>query len=180
MEKKRIGKIPPNVEIFNLTAAFFVPGMVFYLIAMIAGLWFIPELVGGQAIRSRVGWSLVHLLVLGFATMISMGASYQLIQVLLRTSINSKPLAFAHFYLALAGTGILVGSLFSGFYQGIAIGGLLFLIGVLIYIYNIVAIIYRQKEWNPYVFGTLASLLNLLLAVVTGLLMGTSFGNDPG
>lgn len=171
----RTRKIPPNIHIFGLTFAFFSAGMVLYLFAMVTGVWLIPDLIKEQTVRGPIGWTLAHLFVLGWATMIAMGASFQLTQVILRTSLYSRLLGYVHFLVYVMGILVLSASFYFGFSPGMALGGSFVVLGVVLYVYNLTATFVHKKVWNVYIFGVGFSLLNLLVTVGLGLLMGLAF-----
>ncbi|WP_062106674.1 hypothetical protein [Bacillus niameyensis] len=168
-------KTPPNVHILKLTFFFFGSGIFLFLTAMIAAIWLFPELVQLQSVRNPKGWLLAHLFLLGWATMVAMGASYQITQVVLRTSLYSRAIGYIHFFLYL----ISFIALLAGFltdYKWIAFGGGGLTIAIILYIFNVMMTFIRKKEWNVYVFGVSLSLLALLLTVFLGMAMGFVFG----
>ncbi|MBO8157138.1 MAG: hypothetical protein H0Z32_11810 [Bacillaceae bacterium] len=172
MTKAAAGMVPPNVRIFNLSFLFFASGMVMYLIAMIIGIFEFPELIQAQGVRNTTGWMLAHLFLLGWATMIAMGASFQLTQVILRTSLFSRSLGFIHFALYLVGVLTLTISFSLSFPLGAAIGGGFVFVAVLIYVFNLLVTFVKKREWNMFVFGVTMSLFNLVMTVIFGLMMG--------
>src|SRR5690625_810829 len=166
---------PPHAQIFKLTFTFFGTGMVMFVVAMIAGIWIFPQLLEDQSVRNVNGWALAHLFLLGWATMIAMGASYQLTQVLLRTNIYSRLLGVIHYIFYVIGFLLLIVSFIISFPEGLFIGGLFVLIGVIAYIGNIVKTFMKKRAWSLFHLGVTLSLGALLLTVMTGLFMGLSF-----
>ena len=64
----------------------------------------------GEELRGPDGWFHIHLFVLGWATMLAMGAVYQLINVILQSSLYSERLGYVHYALFSVGLfGLLVG-----------------------------------------------------------------------
>ncbi|WP_240376978.1 hypothetical protein [Bacillus piscicola] len=171
MTERKQDKTPPNEVIVRLTFAFFATGMMSFLIAMMGGIWFFSAILEGS-VRSPAGWALAHLFVLGWATMIAMGASYQLTQVLLRTVLFSRFLGWLHFSFYTAGVLVLVLGFARGITMGVTLGGGLIVLGVLIYTVNIAVTTGKKKEWNPYVCGVGFSLLHVLVTTGFGLAMG--------
>lgn len=53
----------------------------------------------GDELRGPEGWFHAHLFVLGWATMLAMGAIYQLIHVILQSNIYSLFLGYCHYFL---------------------------------------------------------------------------------
>lgn len=168
-------KIPPNIHILGLTFAFFATGTMLYMIAMVCGIWLVPNAVERNIENMPAVWTLTHLFVLGWATMIAMGASFQLMQVILRTSLYSRLLGIIHFVVYSLGVFSLTGSFYVSFFQGIFFGGVLVNLGVVLYAYNLIATFVKKKEWNHFIFGVSLSLLNLLITVGLGLMMIVNF-----
>jgi len=167
-------KPPPNLHIFLLTFAFFAIGLLVFLLAMAAAVRLLPDLAAGQSAQTPAGWLLTHALLLGFASMIAMGASYQLTQVIMRTSLFSRTLGYVHLALYVPGVaGLLAG--FVGDATWMAWGGGGVALGVLAYTVNIVATFIRKREWNLFVFGVSLSLLSFLVMIGMGMTMSASF-----
>ncbi len=86
-----------------------------------------------QPPRSPGGWFHVHLLILGGATMIAMGAMYQLLRVILQREVFSERLGDVHYLLFTAGTaGLLAGFTFAQV-QWIAVFATLAWLGILLF-----------------------------------------------
>ncbi|GIM46417.1 hypothetical protein DNHGIG_19660 [Collibacillus ludicampi] len=125
--------------------------------------------------RSPAGWFHVHLLVLGWATMIAMGAVYQLIRVVLQKDVFSRTLGYVHYVLYTVGTaGLLVGFA-AGQAQWIAIFATLAWIGIVLFVVNITLTLIQAAEWNLITLSTSCALLFLFLTGLIGLLMGLNF-----
>ena len=177
------GKIPikdakmketPNLHILKLTFIFFATGMLMFLAAMVAALLFIPDLVRLQSLRNPQGWALAHLLLLGFATTIAMGASFQITQVILRTALFSRGLGYIHYVFYLLGfTGLMAG--FCADAWLIALGGGCLAVGAALYVFNLIATFVRKKEWNVFVFGVSLCLAEFLFAICLGIAMGLGY-----
>lgn len=128
-----------------------------------------------QPPRSPSGWLFVHWLILGWATMIAMGAVYQLISVVLQRDVFSRRLGFVQFGVYFAGVlGLLAGF---GFFrvQWIALFAALALLGILLFVLNIGLTILQAARWNPITLSSAAALLYLLLTGLAGLSMGINF-----
>ena len=172
-------KLPPNLHIWRLTFAFFATGLIFFLLSMVLGIRLLPEITALQSARVPSGWLLTHALLLGFATMIAMGASYQLTQVIMRTSLFSRALGYVHYVIFTPG----VASLLAGFIGDpawSAWGGASVAVGTCLYTFNVIATFIRKREWNLFVLGVGLSLLGLLLMIAMGIAMsvGMAFGWD--
>src|SRR5690606_14358275 len=125
-----------------------------------------------EELRGPSGWFHIHLFVLGWATMLAMGAIYQLIHVILQRSIYSEKLGYIHYLLFTVG---LVGVLY-GFHQGaiywIAISATILMISILVFAYNMAITLYRAKLWNTVTISAACAVIYLVLTAVSGLLMG--------
>ncbi|MEK4251038.1 cbb3-type cytochrome c oxidase subunit I [Paenibacillus sp. FSL W7-1287] len=125
-----------------------------------------------EELRGPSGWFHIHLFVLGWATMLAMGAIYQLIHVILQRNIYSEKLGYIHYVLFTVG---LVGVLY-GFHQGaiywIAISATILMISILVFAYNMAITLYRAKLWNTVTISAACAVIYLVLTAVSGLLMG--------
>lgn len=167
-------KVPANLFILKLSFSFFSMGLLIYLIGMIMMFWFFPELVESQSLRSPKGWFLAHLFLLGWATMVAMGASFQITQVILRTSIYSRAMGYIQFVLFGIGFIVLILGLLNDMFFAI-VGGVSILIGIIIYVWNISVTCIKKREWNTFVFGISLSLIQLVFTVSLGVTMGLGF-----
>ena len=172
-EPRKLSK-PSNVHILPLTGIFFVTSLILYLIGMIYGIGVIPDLVVQESVRSTQGWMLAHIFILGWVSMLAMGASFQLVQVILNAKLFSRMLGYFHFGFYTAGLVILLRAFHSGISQQIAVGGILVSIGVLLYLFNMGMTLLKQRKWNVYVFGMTLSLFSFLITVIFGVLIGIS------
>ncbi len=169
-----VRKLPSNLHILALTYAWFAAGMLMLLAAAIAAALFVPDLVDLHSLRNPKGWFLAHALLLGWATMLAMGASYQIVQIVLRASLYSRGLGVLHAVLYMGGlAALLAGFLTEG--RLIAAGGILVTISVLCYAVNLIVTFIRARAWNVFVFGIALSLLSLIAAVLLGVKMGLGF-----
>ncbi|WP_110945225.1 heme-copper oxidase family protein [Paenibacillus phocaensis] len=128
----------------------------------------------GDDIRGPAGWFQVHLFVLGWATMLAMGAVYQLINVILQSNLYSERLGYLHYALFTVG---LFGLLF-GFIQGDTywIGGFATLAfsGIVLFVWNMAATLLRARTWNAITISTACAVLYLLLTGLSGMAMGVN------
>lgn len=130
----------------------------------------------GEGIRGPTGWFHVHLFVLGWATMLAMGAVYQLINVILQSNIYSGRLGYAHYFLFTFG---LFGLLF-GFIQGeiawIAGFATLAFAGIVAFVWNMAMTLLRAGKWDPITISTACAVFYLLMTGISGMSMGIDFG----
>lgn len=159
---------------FRIPFSFIATGIVsFMLFHLLTGIDFAGWM--SAAPRSPEGWFQVHLLVLGWATMIAMGAVYQLLNVVLQNESYSVGLGFVHYGLFTAGTtGLLLGFRFLET-AWIAAFATLACAGILVFAWNIGRTLLRAKQWNSVTISTACAVGWLVLTAVSGLLMGTNF-----
>jgi len=120
--------------------------------------------------------AITHIMALGWGTMIILGASHQLVPVLIEKSLYSTRLAYASFILAAIGIPLLV----YGFYVfnmgwPAKWGGRFVLLAVLCYVINLYKSLSKSKTKNVHAFFVLTSSLWLLLTVVFGLALVYNF-----
>jgi hypothetical protein len=153
---------------FMITA--FLSLFIFSIILIVGG-----SLFTGANIRSTLGIGAMHLFILGFATMLAMGAVYQLVPVVINEKLYSIRLGIIHYFLFTTGSiGLLIG--FFQFNKNVLIGSsIIAVVGVLIFIVNIFLTITKTKAFNSILFATVSSFIYLFLTVITGLLMGLNF-----
>ncbi|WP_458123010.1 hypothetical protein [Paenibacillus sp. Z3-2] len=129
----------------------------------------------GDELRGPEGWFHAHLFVLGWATMVAMGAVYQLIHVILQSNIYSLVLGYCHYFLFSIG---IVGMLY-GFIRAdviwIAGSATLALSGILLFGWNMAVTLFRASQWNPVTISATCSCLYLVLTGLSGMLMGLNF-----
>src|SRR5690606_34188081 len=125
-----------------------------------------------EGLRGPTGWFHVHLFVLGWASMLAMGAVYQLINVILQSQLYSTKLGYVHYVLFTIG---LTGLLF-GFHQGntawIAGFAVITLTGILLFAWNIFVTLFRASQWNPITLSAAFAVLYLVLTGLSGMAMG--------
>jgi hypothetical protein len=172
-EARSKGK-PSNVYIFPLTGIFFVASIILFEFGMIYGIEAIPYLVVQNSVRNTQGWMLAHIFILGWVSMLAMGASFQLVQVIMNTKLYSRSIGYVHFIVYAIGLVILVRAFHNGQPQQITIGGILVSTGVVLYVLNMGLTLIKQRKWNVYAFGMAVSLINFLATVVFGVLIGIS------
>ena len=113
-------------------------------------------------------FSLVHLAVLGWITMIMMGALYQLFPVALQAEIRSVRLGKWNFWLYAGGVAGFVPSFYLWWTPGIAIFGALAVGGVIHFVANMLRSYPSVKVWNAMAFYVLCALGWLTLTVLVG------------
>src|SRR5699024_7721112 len=112
-------------------------------------------------------WMGAHFLLLGFAVMIAMGAMYQLIPVALLTTIWNETFGFIQLGITIIGiTGFAI--LLGVFPQHAIYGGMLTIIGVLMFIFQMIKTILQQKSKNWMTSFILGAITCFFLTVVAG------------
>ncbi len=129
------------------------------------GHWFQPHLL-----------AITHLMALGWATMVILGASHQLVPVLIENDLYSDKLAYLSFGLAAMGIPLLVYGFFT-FNLGwpAQLGGSLVLAGLLAFIANIAISISKSKRENVHAVFVFTATIWLLLTVSLGLALLFNF-----
>ena len=107
--------------------------------------------------------AITHTMALGWGTMIILGASHQLVPVLIEGALWSNTLAFASFVLAAIGIPLLVYAFYTFNLGAPALwGGWLINIAILLYLLNLAGSIQKSKQENVhavYIFTAAAWLL---------------------
>lgn len=158
----------------RLPFLFIVTGIIGFVAYQVASL---ASLFGflGDGIRGPSGWFHVHLFVLGWATMLAMGAVYQLIHVILQAPIFSERLGYVHYSVFTVG---LIGLLY-GFTSSeiriIAAFATLSFIGILLFAWNMAVTLAKASRWNAITLSAACSVLYLVLTGVSGMAMGINF-----
>ncbi|MDG5789173.1 hypothetical protein QA612_17075 [Evansella sp. AB-P1] len=147
----------------------------FSLVIFSVSLIITPSAFLSTVVRQPDGLSLSHLFILGWATMLAMGAVYQLIAVVTQQSIYSLKLGFFHFGFYIIGVMGLFLSLKSFHVQGMAIFGTSTVIGVALFLFNVLSTIKQSKLKNPVITASTSALIYLGLTVFTGLVMVLNF-----
>jgi len=159
----------------SLISPFFKYGVIFYLLSMLALLFFEPSFHYQQ--MDVAGW--IHLFLLGFVMMIIFGAMAQLIPVVLE--VGHAVVDVYYVILPLLGLGALV--MVAGFWLMPALlpyGGLLVLIAMLIFAFeNIITL--KKTEIRTLTVKTVAwSNGYLLLGILTGFAIALGLSGDLG
>lgn len=120
--------------------------------------------------------AVTHIIALGWSTMIILGASHQLVPVLIEGNLYSNRLAYASFVLAATGIPLLV----YGFYVfnmswPAKWGGRLVLLSVLCYVINLIASMWKSNAKNIHAFFILTASLWLFLTAFLGLALVYNF-----
>lgn len=154
-------KLPLSFIIFALVT--FVTSQVILLIssnALTSGQFRIPEI-----------WMSTHFLLLGFALMVAMGAMYQLVPVTFLTPIWNQSFGIIQFIVT--ATGIALFSILLGLKPHLAIyGGVLAIIGIIMFIVQMVNTMGNQEKKNVIYYLVIVAISCLFLTIIAGFLLG--------
>ena len=120
--------------------------------------------------------AITHLMALGWGTMIILGASHQLLPVLIEGKLASYPLAYFSFFLAATGIPLLV----TGFYlfdTGLILqsGGILVNASVICYFLNVITSIGDSKKYTVHAWFMATAALWLFSTTFFGLILVFNF-----
>lgn len=162
---------------FRLPFSFIITGLAGFILFQFSTLLDLGSWVHliGTVPRNPSGWFHAHLLVLGWGTMIAMGAVYQLINVILQSNIYSEKLGFVHYgFFTVGATGLIFGFKTMNIVVIAGFATLAF-IGIVLFAWNMGATLIRANKWNPITLSTAYAIAYLVLTGVTGMLMGINF-----
>jgi hypothetical protein len=118
----------------------------------------------------------VHLNTIGVVGMMIVGASYQLVPVVLQTPIASERLGRASFWCLVAGILAFLSGLYSGYLPLLGSGGTLMVLGFAIYIVVLVLTLLRAPVIDIVGWHIAASLFGLAGGMTLGLLLALNRG----
>ncbi len=157
----------------KLISPFFSAGVVFYLLSMVALLFFEPTFIYQQ--MDVAGW--IHLFMLGFVMMIIFGAMAQLVPVVLEAGHAVVDVYYVIFPLLLTGASLMV----IGFWvvpQILPYGGLLVLVAMIIFATENIATL-KKTTISTLTIKTVAwSNGYLLLGILTGFAIALGFSGQ--
>lgn len=157
----------------KLPIGFIVSALIAFVVSQIILVVNSSELLAGQ-FRIPDIWMSAHFLLLGFAVMVAMGAMYQLVPVAFLTKIWNEKFGFVQFFVTVIG--ILLLAIFLGFKPDIAIyGGALTVIGVLMFIVQMVNTFMQQKNRTVNYYFVLTAIICLFLTIVAGFILTWNF-----
>jgi len=156
---------------FKLISPFFILGISIYLLSMV-GLFGID--VANISIHDGYTLSWVHLYLLGFVMMIILGASAQLVPVVLEKGHFAVDLYYAIYPLLLVGTTLMV----VGFYiapVALPFGGLLVLVAFAIFIGETILTIAKVEKLNFIISSVLIANIFLFFGLGIGIVMAIGY-----
>lgn len=156
----------------------------FSLIALVLSQ--ILVLLNGQMVaqgnfRIPAIWSSAHLLVLGWALMVAMGAMYQLVPVAFLTKIWNEKFGFLQFFVTALGIALFSGMLY-GSPQNALIPGILTLLGIMMFLFQMFMTLKKQAKPNILTAFVGTALLCLFFTIFMGITLvyslKTGFASD--
>lgn len=120
--------------------------------------------------------AITHTMALGWGTMIILGASHQLVPVLIEAKLFSNALAYASFVLAGIGIPLLVYSFFNFQFNWTAqTGAILINAAIICYLINLAVSISKSKSENVHAVFVFTASAWLLVTTIVGLLLVCNF-----
>lgn len=159
---------------FRLPFLFILTGMIGFVVFHTSSLISVFDWMN-SSLRGPTGWYHTHLFILGWATMLAMGAVYQLINVILQSEIYSEKLGLVHYAFFTIGLCGLLYGFHSGKIMWIAIFAVLTFIGILLFTWNMAVTLFRAAQWNAITISAACAVLYLMLTGVLGMGMGINF-----
>ncbi|WP_188208271.1 NfeD family protein [Alkalibacillus aidingensis] len=151
--------------------------ILFSLIALVASQWIVfqnVDLIVEGVFRVPNLWMATHLLILGFAVMVVMGAMYQMVPVVFMTPIWSERFGYLQFWVTALGIIWLSVSLGVKL-DHVVYGGAVAVTGVLMFLFQMFMSMKKQKEKTIVTWLVTGALISFLLTVIGGLLLAINF-----
>lgn len=133
----------------------------------------VENLINGN-FRIPAIWSAAHLFILGWALMVAMGAMYQLVPVAFLTPIWNEKFGYVQFLITASGITWFAASLYFSPQEAL-IPGLLTLLGVLMFLFQMLMTLRKQAKPNILTLFVGSALCCLLLTIILGGTMIYSF-----
>lgn len=162
--------IPERAPSLGVPLRFFLTGALFLGALLLLALQRAPMLTQDY-LGNPVTLAVTHLFTLGFGSSVVTGAVYQIVPVLLYSSLFSERMANLHLGVHAAGVIAMVTG-FSGYNTLLVIvGGTLVTAGALLFVINLVLTFRAAERWNWHGFTMVAALLFYLCTLGFGLVM---------
>ncbi len=141
-----------------------------FVLAALGVLWLAPELAG-HYYHPRIV-ALTHMVTLGWITLTIMGASYQLIPIVLERPIWSERLARWQFWLLVVSISGMVAHFFIGTWPGLLMAAVMLGVGVVAHLVNVAASLRRFSRWSFTARFVVMGYAGLALTILFGLALG--------
>ena len=167
-----------NSSLKNTTHKVVVPFYIYAALALLAGtimLFVATNAFHGHYFHPQI-LAITHIMALGWGTMMILGASHQLVPVLIESELHSIPLAYVSFFLAAAGIPMLVYGFYQFRFDWITIsGGVLINLALVSFLVNIAMSISKAKKENVHAIFIFTATSWLLITTILGLLLVINF-----
>lgn len=159
---------------YKIVLPFYIYGALSFLLACV--LLMINTKVVHQHYFQPQTLAITHLMALGWGTMIILGASHQLLPVIIEGKLDSELLAYLSFIFAALGIPFLVVGFYT-FHLGwvLQTGAILINSAVVCYFLNVINSIYESKKYTIYAWFIAAASLWLFATVFFGLMLVFNF-----
>ncbi|MEO9211160.1 MAG: cytochrome C oxidase subunit I [Ginsengibacter sp.] len=155
---------------YQVVLPFYIYATLSFLVATI--LLFLSSAAFTQHYFHPQTLAITHIMALGWGTMMILGASHQLVPVLIEGKLHSNTLGYLSFITAGIGIPLLVYSFYHFFFGWSAQwGAILINIAILIYICNIAISMSKSKKENIHAVFVFTAALWLLITIIIGLLL---------
>jgi hypothetical protein len=143
-----------------------------FLLAALSLPWLAPELAG-HYYQPRI-FALTHTVTLGWITLTIMGASYQIIPIVLERPVWSERLGRWQFALLAVGIAGMVGHFFIGEWSGLLWGAGLVALGTIAHLVNAVMTVRGLRQWTFTARLVAMALAGFALTLVFGLVLAVN------
>lgn len=159
---------------YQVVLPFYLYATISFLVATIL-LFFSPEAFTQHYFHPQT-LAVTHMMALGWGTMMILGASHQLVPVLIEGKLHSNLLGYVSFGFAAIGIPLLVYS-FYHFLFGLSAqwGAILINIAVVVYLINMALSMSKSKKENIHAVFVFTAALWLFITIIIGLLLVYNF-----
>jgi hypothetical protein len=141
-----------------------------FVLATLGVVWLAPELAG-HYYHPRIV-ALTHTVTLGWITLTIMGASYQLIPIVLERTIWSERLARWQFWLLVASISGMIAHFYLGSWPGLVTAAGFLAAGISAHLVNVIATLRGFKRWSFTARLVVVGYAGLALTMLFGLALG--------
>lgn len=170
--------IPANSATQNTSHKVVIPFYVFAALALLVStvmLLFSTEAFMQHHFHPKT-LAITHMMALGWGTMIILGASYQLVPVLIEHKLYNDRLANASFYLAAVGVPVLSYAFYNfNMKLPAQLGGIFINAALILFLWNLIMSMMEKKKANVHAIFMLTATCWLLMTTITGLLLVYNF-----
>jgi len=161
---------PGSASSVSVPLSYLVAAAGAFITAAFGVAWLAPEL-SGHYYHPRIV-ALTHTVTLGWITLTIMGASYQLIPIVLERRIWSERLARWQFWILLASITGMVGHFYLGTWRGLLAAAGPLAVGVAAHLLNVALSLRGSRQWSFTARLVVLGYAGLALTTLFGLLLG--------